>query len=93
MKNAKLGSTLQTVTAVSAIASILLLGGVMLYARQLRALQMQVTFINTTARPMIGALGADLVEYSKRNPAIDPILYSVGYKQAPNAAQRPATAK
>lgn len=82
MKNPKLTPMLLGITAVSAILSILLLGAVHTYARQMRALQPQVAFI-TQSRPMINALAAELIEYSKKNPSIDPILMSTGVKQAP----------
>lgn len=91
MKNAKLTSRLITLTAASAVASILLVGGVFLYARQMRKLQAEVAFINQT-RPLINALAQDLVIYSEKNPSIDPILFSTFIKQARNPAPvKPAT--
>ena len=62
---------------------------------QLRRLQTRAaTYTNN--RALVQALGADLVEYGKRNPAIDPILQSVGLKSAnataaPGSSPKPAT--
>jgi hypothetical protein len=92
MKNAKLTSMLIPITAISAVASILLVAGVFLYARQLRGLQSQVAFINQT-RPMINALAQELVIYSEKNPSIDPILLSTGVKQPRNPAPVKPAAK
>ena len=47
--------------------------------RKLQRMQMQVVYINRQ-RPSLQALAAETVEYSKRNPAIDPILQSIGFK-------------
>jgi hypothetical protein len=85
MKNPKLTPLLLGITAVSAVLSMLLVGAVHTYARQMRGLQTQVAFINQS-RPLINALAVELVEYSKKNPAIDPILLSTGVKQGPKPA-------
>jgi len=92
MKNAKLTSSLLTLTAFSAVASILLVGGVFLYARQMRKLQAEVAFINQT-RPLINALAQELLIYSEKNPSIDPILLSTGVKQPRNPAPVKPAAK
>ena len=55
------------------------------YTRELRTLQAQTTFINNN-RMQIQALANDTLEYSKKNPSIDPILESVGLKAAKSAA-------
>lgn len=48
-------------------------------ARELRQKQMQLMGVNRT-RAMVQAIAGEAFEYSKRNPAIDPILQSVGIK-------------
>ena len=53
--------------------------------RELRTLQTQTAFINNN-RSLINALANDALEYSKKNPSIDPILESVGLKPAKSAA-------
>lgn len=35
---------------------------------------------------LIQMLGSDLLEYSKKNPTIDPLLLTYGFKQAPTNA-------
>lgn len=52
-------------------------------ARELRQLQFQGATLNQQQN-LIKALAAESLEYSKKNPAIDPILQSVGVK--PGAA-------
>jgi hypothetical protein len=47
--------------------------------RQLRQLQPQLVNIQYTQN-VINGLAVDVVEYSKHNPAIDPILQQVGLK-------------
>ena len=55
---------------------------------QLRRLQARAaTYTNN--RALVQNLAGDLVEYSKRNPAIDPVLQSLGLKAA-NPATAPA---
>jgi hypothetical protein len=51
---------------------------------ELRRLQMQMTSINNN-QTIARALANDAVEYSKRNPAIDPILQAYGVKPKPVA--------
>ena len=57
----------------------------MAYTRELRQLQSQTAFINNN-RSFMNALATDALEYSKKNPSIDPILESVGLKPAKPAA-------
>jgi len=83
---------LLVVQVVSALASVGLCWGYMANARELRTLQSQTAFINNN-RTLVNSLANDAVEYSKKNPAIDPILESVGIKpakSAPTAAGRSA---
>jgi hypothetical protein len=46
---------------------------------EMRKLQSQVNVI-TTQQNVVRTLVAETVEYSKKNPAIDPLLQSVGAK-------------
>lgn len=62
---------------------------------QLRQLQGKAATYNSN-RAFVQTLAGDLVEYSKRNPAIDPILQSVGLKPAngtntPSSSPKPVT--
>lgn len=83
-------------TILNAVLAVTLLGCVFLslqhffLKRDFRRLNMEVTNINVR-RSGVQALAADCVEYSKRNPAILPILQSVGIgKQADAGAAKPA---
>ena len=55
---------------------------------QLRRLQTKAATY-TNYRALVQTLAGDLVEYGKRNPAIDPILQSIGLKAA-NTTVAPA---
>lgn len=69
---------------VSAILSGL--GAISYYScsSQLRKLQTQVANMEAK-RQLTRALAADALEYSKHNPAIDPILQSIGLKTPPSS--------
>ncbi len=69
---------------VSALASVGLCWSWIASARELGALQTQVAFINNN-RALMNALANDAFEYSKKNPAITPILESVGMKPVKSA--------
>ncbi len=51
--------------------------------REFRRLQAQANYINTQ-RARAQAVLNEAMEYSKKNPAIDPILQSIGAKPRPN---------
>ena len=53
--------------------------------RELQKLQGQYAFMNNT-RNAAQALASEAVEYSKRNPAIDPILFQYDIKPRPTNA-------
>lgn len=55
---------------------------------QLRRLQTKAASY-TNIRATVQTLSGDLVEYGKRNPAIDPFLQSIGLKET-NAPAAPA---
>ena len=57
--------------------------------RELQKLQGQYVFMNNT-RNAAQALASEAVEYSKRNPAIDPIL--IQYEIKPRATNVPPSA-
>jgi hypothetical protein len=94
MKNNPMTTVLLGVLTVSALLSVGLCWRYISNTRELRALQAQATMINNN-RTLINALANDVAEYSKKNPAIDPILESVGLKPgkfAPATTSKP-TAK
>ena len=79
MKNNPMTTVLLGVLTVSALASVVLC---LLFAsstRQKNLLQNQASLI-INKRTVISALVNDAAEYSKKNPAINPILESVGLK-------------
>ncbi len=79
MKNNQLTTILLGLLTVSALASVGLFWAYNSSARKLRVLQDQVAAINNN-RAVMSSLANDLVEYSKKNQDIDPILVSVGLK-------------
>ncbi len=63
------------------------------HVRKLRSLQPQVANVQNSQN-IINALANDALEYSKHNPAIDPILEPVGVKPgktAPMPAAKPGS--
>ncbi len=94
MKNSPLTTVLLGLLGLSALASVVLCWFFISNARELRSLQGQVTIINNN-RTIGNALATDALEYSKKNPALDPILEAVGLKPgkgAPTPAPAPAPA-
>jgi len=92
MKSNSTTSILLGVLAISALASVVLCIMWVSNVRQFRGLQQQVGAVNQN-RNVALQLAGELVEYSKRNPAIDPLLESFRIKEkapAP-AAAKPAT--
>jgi len=79
MKNSPLSSILLVVLAIFALGSVVLCGFYIHHTRELRSLQGTAESINYR-QALIQALANDVVEYSKKNPAIDPILESVNLK-------------
>ena len=74
--------------SLSVLASLIL---VVLYVnrtRDLRIAQGKIEAINRF-RAIAPSLAGDAVEYSRRNPAIDPLLQSFGLKATNNPAQKP----
>jgi hypothetical protein len=66
---------------ISALLSIGLFFGLISKERQLRELQMTAAQINNS-RALLNSLAAEVVEYSKKNPTIDPVLEALGVKPA-----------
>ncbi len=89
MKNSPLTTILLGVLTVSALASVVLCWLYISNTRELRSLQSQANIINNN-RAVMTALANDALEYSKKNPAIDPILESVGLKPSKSGATAPA---
>ncbi|MHB8521505.1 MAG: hypothetical protein ACYDH9_12210 [Limisphaerales bacterium] len=58
--------------------------------RELQRVRGEMEFVNRN-RTLFQALANEAIEYSKRNPAIDPILQSVGIN--PKAAASPTAAR
>lgn len=58
--------------------------------RQLQSIQPRAANIQMT-QSIITGLAGDVLEYSKRNPSIDPLLQQVGLKPAGRTAAKPAT--
>ena len=89
MKKSSLTPVLINITFGSAILSFVLVVASFYYARQAAGLRAQAMFIANN-RPLVNNLAVELLEYSKRNPAIDPILYSTGIKQSTTPPSAPA---
>ena len=78
MKNSPLATILVALLACAAIGSLILCWMYIHTTREIRTIQGYVTNIQQNQRKM-QFLANDLVEYSKRNPQIDPILEEVGW--------------
>jgi hypothetical protein len=94
MRPSPLTTVLLVVLVASALASVVLCGMYVDDARRLRVLQVQWQAINNNQQ-VLNALAVDCLEYSKKNPAIDPILETAGIKpnKAAPAAQTKPTGK
>ena len=94
MKNDSVIRALQGLLAASALASVVLVFFFCLNARSLRSIQIQASNVNQRRMAWPGLIN-DAVEYSKKNPAIDPLLEAIGAKppkNAPAAAAAPTKA-
>jgi hypothetical protein len=93
MKNSLSTTVLLGLLVISALLSIGLFWGLISKERELRDLQTTAARINNN-RALIAALANEAVEYSKKNPTIDPILEAAGVKPAKatsGSAAKPAT--
>jgi hypothetical protein len=90
MRNNALMNLLVALTALTVVATAGLAAYYVRSVQRLNRLQLQSAVINRN-RALINSLAGEVVEYSKRNPAIDPVLQSVGLKPKPGApAGQPA---
>lgn len=85
MKSNSTTAVLLGVLAVSALTSVVLCMMWINNVREFRGLQFQVNEMQRN-RMLATQLAGELVEYSKKNPAINPMLESVGIKQRAGAA-------
>jgi len=90
MKNSPLLTILLGALVLSALASAVMCCMFISTTRQLRTLETQNALINNN-RAVVNSLLNDTIEYSKRNPAILPVLESVGWKPSGAAAAKPGT--
>ena len=93
MKNNPLTSVLLGVLTVSTLASVVLCGMFNHNVRHKNSLQHDAS-VMINNRNVMSALVNDTLEYSKKNPDIDPILESLRLKpgkSAPAATSKPAT--
>ena len=89
MKQNPLGALLAGILLVGALASAALAVLYVNSMRDLQRLQYASTLI-TRNRNMANSLATEALEYSKRNPSIDPILQSVGIKTTHGSNALPA---
>ena len=92
MKNSPITTLLLVALAVLSVWSAISCGRFIWRSRELRRLQGEVGAINQR-RAGMNMLVSDVLEYSKKNPSIDPILESIGAKPAHTngaAASKPA---
>jgi hypothetical protein len=80
MKSNALASLLTGAVIVCALTLLWISTRYFFAMREMQKLQSQYTFMNNT-RAAAQGLANDALEYSKRNPAIDPILYQYDVKQ------------
>ena len=95
MKNNPLTVALVWVLGVCAIATVGLIGTFTYKLRELGTVQPRLIHINNI-NGFLRALSADSLEYSKRNPAINPLLQSLGVispEPRPAGNPAPSTAK
>ena len=85
MRNSSSTTVLLGLLVISALLSIGLFWLVIAKERELRDLRTGAAQVNYW-RTLIPALANDAVEYSKKNPAIDPILEAAGVKPPKTAA-------
>jgi hypothetical protein len=93
MRNSSSTTVLLGLLVVSALLSIGLFWALISKEKELRDLRMSAAKINNT-RTLVGFLGNEAVEYSKKNPSIDPILEAAGLKppkSIPASAAKPGT--
>lgn len=88
MRNSPLSKFLLAVLTVSVLTSLGLCWKYISNTREIRQLQTQAAMVQQN-RAVVNALANEALEYSKKNPAIDPILEAANVKPSKNAP--PAT--
>lgn len=91
MKNSPITTVLLVTLAILSVISAIACVKFISRSRDIRQLQNRVGQINAH-QALMNQLVSEVVEYSKKNPAIDPILESIGAKPAsanPAAATKP----
>ena len=89
MKNSPITTVLLVALAVLSIWSAISCFKLISRSIEMRRIQTEVGRINAR-QTLIGSLVNEAVEYSKKNPAIDPLLESIGAKPGhTNAAPAP----
>lgn len=81
---------LLVILVVSALCSVAFCGLYVRDAMRLRDLQRSTANVQMYRNSML-ALINETLEYSKKNPSVDPILEAAGFKQKPGAAAAPKT--
>jgi hypothetical protein len=91
MKSNASNSVLTVLLAISLLTSVIFCLQFFFQTRELRRLNGQINNINNY-RNGIQALAADCLQYSEKNPSINPVLESVGLKapKTNSAAAKPA---
>jgi type II secretory pathway component PulJ len=79
MKPGMFMTVVQGALALSAVLSAIFCVQFVFLTREARSLNGQVAMANAY-RQTVQALAADCIEYSKKNPAIEPVLKSIGAK-------------
>jgi predicted ABC-class ATPase len=92
MKNSPFNAIFLAAVVVSSLWSVWLCYTVIARNRELRQLQTRFAGVNHNQQ-LLTALASDAVEYSKKNPAIDPLLESIGIKQRGTNAPTTSTSK
>jgi hypothetical protein len=95
MKSNPLTVALVAVLAVCAVATVVLSATFTLKLRKLGTMQARLIQINNV-NGFLRSLSADSLEYSKKNPAINPLLQTFGIispEPKPAASPAPAAAK
>ena len=90
MRKSPLPTILLVVMLVSSLASLWYCWRYITSIRELKQLQSQAAFVQNN-QAVINTLVGELLEYSKKNPAIDPILESIGAKAPKAGTPAPAT--
>jgi hypothetical protein len=83
MKNSPFNTILLAAIVLSSLWSIWLCYTLISRTRDLRTLQAEANFVNYQQAVLNNLMG-EAVEYGKKNPAIDPLLESLGVKQRTN---------